>query len=228
MVYFGKLEEKQKAIRLRKQGLSYNEIKASVDVSKDTLSRWCRDVALSPSQLERLQRKRLVGAERGRIVGAKKQQKRKLDEIENFIKRGKRDIGKLSKRERFLTGVAFYFAEGDKSDGKISFANSDPRVIKFMMSWFREICNIPEVKFRGAIWIHEELDKDKAKKYWSEVTGIPKKQFHKTYVVKNKKGSRKIRKKKHRYGIFSIRLSSTKIHRKIMGWTVGILGSKML
>jgi len=42
MSYAGKLEEKNKAIALRKKGYSYSEILKKVDVSKDTISRWCR------------------------------------------------------------------------------------------------------------------------------------------------------------------------------------------
>ena len=78
MGYSGKLKEKEQAIKLRKKGLSYSEIRKSVPVSKDTLSRWCRDVVLKPRQLERIRQKRLSGAEKGRILGAKKQQQNHL------------------------------------------------------------------------------------------------------------------------------------------------------
>lgn len=42
MGYFGKLEEKFLAQKLRKQGLSYKEILQQISVSKDTISRWCK------------------------------------------------------------------------------------------------------------------------------------------------------------------------------------------
>jgi transposase len=59
MGYFGKLEEKKRAIGLRKKGYSYNEIVKHVGVAKSTLSLWCRDVILGPDQLARLQKRRL-------------------------------------------------------------------------------------------------------------------------------------------------------------------------
>jgi len=225
MGYFGKIEEKALALKLRRRGLSYSEIQKLVKVSKDTLSRWCRDIILSPEQIERLRKRKLKGSERGRIIGAKKLQEKRLREIELLNLSGRKDIGDLSKRDRFLIGVSLYAAEGVKSDHNVEFSNSDPRMISFMMKWFREFCDISKDRFRGAIWIHDNLDKHKAVKYWSKLTKIPVNQFHKTYVVRNKENSRKVRKKRNEFGVFSIRVSSAKTQRKIMGWVSGILSS---
>ena len=225
MGYFGKIEEKALALKLRRRGLSYSEIQKLVKVSKDTLSRWCRDIILSPEQIERLRKRKLKGSERGRIIGAKKLQEKRLREIELLNLSGRKDIGDLSKRDRFLIGVSLYAAEGVKSDHNVEFSNSDPRMISFMMKWFREFCDISEDRFRGAIWIHDNLDKHKAVKYWSKLTKIPINQFHKTYVVRNKENSRKVRKKRNEFGVFSVRVSSAKTQRKIMGWVSGILSS---
>ena len=52
MGYFGKLDEKLKAQGLRRQGLSYKEILLQINVSKDTLSNWCRDIELTKKQKE--------------------------------------------------------------------------------------------------------------------------------------------------------------------------------
>ena len=59
MGYAGKLREKRLAIKLRKQGYSYKEILEQVHVSKSTISLWCRDVIMSPKQLEKLREKRI-------------------------------------------------------------------------------------------------------------------------------------------------------------------------
>ena len=47
MGYFGKLEEKEKAKRLRKKGYSYNQIKTETRLSKDTICKCCRDIELT-------------------------------------------------------------------------------------------------------------------------------------------------------------------------------------
>ncbi|HSD98304.1 MAG TPA: hypothetical protein VLB73_01220 [Patescibacteria group bacterium] len=54
MGYVGKLNLKKKAQWLRKQGLSYKEIIAQIPVSKDTISKWCRDILLTDKQKEKL------------------------------------------------------------------------------------------------------------------------------------------------------------------------------
>lgn len=224
MGYFGKLEEKIMAIELRKKGLSYKQIMNNVHVSKDTISRWCRDIILTPEQMEKLLKRKLVGAEKGRLIWAEKLKIRRVEETKEFNSKGKKAVGRLSGRDVFLIGISLYAAEGSKRNYTIQFANSDPRMIVFMMDWFRRFCEIPESKFRGSVWLHDNLDVGRAINFWSKLTGIPDSQFHKTYLVKNKDNSRKIRKNIHEYGVFSIRASDAKKQRMILGWIYGVFG----
>lgn len=224
MGYFGNLEKKTQAQNLRRRGYSYSQIRKIIDVPKGTLSGWCRDIALTEDQALKLFGYKLKGAAKGRIIGAKRQQAKRLKEIKDLMTEGTKEIGYLSTRDRFLAGVCLYSAEGTKTDKSCNFANSDPKLIKFMTDWFREFCKISEDRLRGAIWIHDNLDAIEAKRYWSNLTGIPETQFHKTYMAKNKVDSLKIRKNIHNYGVFSVRFSDAKIHRKLMGWVAGVFG----
>lgn len=228
MGYAGKLEEKSLALKLRRKGLSYNEIRKAVPVSKSTLSLWCRDIILTPNQMEKLQKRRLSGTERGRIIGAKKQQQERIKKTKKLLNQGKNEVDLLNKRDRFIAGIGLYLGDGYKGDKGVGFSNSNSRIIQFMMSWFREFCNIPEEKFRGQIWIHDNLNEPQAKIFWSKTTGIPTKQFTKSYIAKNKTNSRKIRKKLHEHGIFAIRIHKSNLQRKILGWMVGILGEPLI
>lgn len=223
MGYVGYLKAKLQAQSLRRKGLSYKEIQRIIFVSKGTLSGWCRDIALNEKQALRLFNNKLRGSARGRIIGAKRQQERRLKQITDLLIDGKKEIGKLSARDRFIAGIALYAAEGTKKDKACNFSNCDPKIIKFMANWFREFCQVPEEKLRGAIWIHDNLNWKKAIVYWSNLVNIPAKQFYKPYIAKNKVDSMKIRKNIHQYGVFSIRFSNAKIHRKIMGWIAGIM-----
>lgn len=222
MGYFGNLEKKLQAQKLRKKGLSYSEIQRIVKVPKSNLSGWCRDIAITEKQALRLFKNKLKGAAKGRIIGAKRQQARRLKHIGELLAEGRAEVGMISARDRFVAGISLYSAEGTKADASCGFSNSDPFLIKFMSVWFRDFCHVPEIKLRGALWIHENLSVRMAMKYWSDLTKIPISQFHKTYIAKNKTGSLKVRKNLHRYGVFSIRFSDAKIHRKIMGWIAGI------
>lgn len=227
MGYFGKLEDRHTAQKLRRQGLSYTEILQTIHVSKDTISRWCKDIPLSTPQKEKLLRNKQLGQKKGSLIAAENKRNKRIRTTEALFKKAKRDIATLTKRDKFLTGIALYVAEGDKTGNKIGFANSDPRLISFMMEWLLEFTKLPMDRFRGAIWLHEGLSEKKAKNFWSEVTGISIANFHKTYIARNKVNSKKIRKNIHQYGVFSIRCSDSTAHRQILGWISAVFSDKM-
>jgi hypothetical protein len=227
MGYFGRLEDKLKAQELRRQGLSYGEILQQIQISKDTLSRWCKDIPLTESQKKRLLGNRSLGQRKGSLIAADNKRQRRIERTRNIFDEAKKELGVLTKRDRFLAGIALYAGEGDKTDGKGGFANSDPRMISFMMGWLKEFCDIPLTRFRGAIWLHEGLDEKSAKIYWSELTGIPIDQFYKTYITKNKMDSKKIRKNIHQYGVFAINFSDSDKQRRIIGWISALLDDKI-
>lgn len=228
MGYYGRLEERLKAQELRRRGLSYGEIMLRLPVSKSNLSDWCKDIPLTKKQEHRLLRIKSLGQRKGSIIAARNKRITRIKRTKEIFKKAKLELGKLSRRDKFLIGIALYAGEGNKTDRQAGFANSDPRLIKFMMSWFKTYCKIPISSFRGAIWLHENLIERDAKNYWSNLTGIPTNQFYKTYIAKNKTESKKIRKHIHKYGVFSINFSNSDQHRRIIGLIAGILPRRVL
>lgn len=227
MGYFGRLEDKFKAQDLRRQGLSYREILLQINVSKDTISRWCKDIVLSQEQKDRLIKNKSFGQRKGSQVSADNKRQARILRTETIFKEAKKELGSLTKRDRFIAGITLYAGEGSKGDGRGAFANSDPKIIKFMIDWFKEFCELPMSKLRGSIWLHDNLDEENAKKFWSNLTEIPLDQFYKTYIAKNRLDSKKIRKNIHEYGVFTIRFSASDKQRKIMGWISALLGGKI-
>ena len=227
MGYSGYLEYKIEAQKLRQKGLSYGEILQTIPVSKDTISRWCKDIELSNEQKQKLIKNKQFGQKKGSLIAAENKKNQRIKKTLEIQKIAKAEIGDLVKRDRFIAGIALYAGEGDKAVERVGFSNSDPKLINFMAKWFREFLAIPTSKMRGAIWIHEGLDENKAKLFWSKLTKIPTNQFHKTYIAENKIESKKIRKNIHEYGVFSIRVSDTAKHRKIMGWILALLDGKI-
>lgn len=222
MGYNGKLKEKETAISLRKQGFSYREIYQKVGVSKDTISRWCRDVLLTQDQINKLILNKENGLRKGSVIGALANKKKRIKSEIIFINKGIKDIGKLTKRDRFLVGVALYFAEGSKTNSSIEFTNSDPESIIFMVKWLYEFLNIKPRDLHFALWLHDNLNENIAKNYWSKLLNISTTQFNKTYFAKNKILSKKIRKNIHSYGIIKIRYYNIQKFRLIKGWIKGI------
>lgn len=207
--------EKDKARALRKDGFSMRDIAKIIGVSKASVSLWVRDVMLTVEQRHKL-------TAQGYSVDAV--EKRRVNRIANTQKRhrividaAKERIQTLSKYELLLVGAALYWGEGGKtSKGMARLANSDPDVIRIMMRFFKEVCEVPPEKFRGHIHTFSHLNAKKAEKYWSEISGIPQKQFYKTYskpsiASKGKKDSLP-------YGTFDIYVCDTRVFLTIKGW----------
>lgn len=217
-----KVKEKKLAREFRKQGWSLNEIRHKLKVAKSSISIWVRDIELTEKQKQEL-------SERGvKKEVIEKQRKTRLknerEKRQRIISGASKRIEKLSKKELMLAGSTLYWGEGSKSRrSSIQFSNADPRAIKFMMSFFREVCNVPKEKFRGHIFLHPHLDKKKAERYWSNISGISQNQFFKTSLQQSRASKEK--RDTLPYGTFNIQICNTELFLKIKGWIEGIYKS---
>lgn len=114
---------RNKAIRLRKKGYSYNLIKNRVPVSKSTLTNWLKDIPFTPNKIvrERVTKNLL------RFVLHRK--KLRLQSLKIIKKEMKRRISSVSERDLFMFGLGVYLGEGTKSFSCMRIINADPRVI---------------------------------------------------------------------------------------------------
>ena len=210
-----KAREKKRAIELRKRGYSINHIYKTLGVAKGSVSVWVRDVELAEPQRKYLSRKGYTkeAVEKRRKVRLENESKKRQAVIDKAYS----DIKNINSKNLFFIGIALYWAEGSKSKrGNVEFSNSDPRMIKIMMEFFKKVCETPREKFRGHVYLHPHLSKRSAEKYWSNVSGIPKDQFFKTSQQHNKASKNK--KDCLPYGTFSINIGDTKLFLKIKGW----------
>lgn len=210
-----KVIEKEKARSLRREGLSINQIVAQTGFSKGSVSVWVRDIVLTEEQRQKV-------TARGRSVESV--ERRRLSRLANghakarrVIDLAKEDIEDVSRIELKIIGAMLYLGEGGKTmKNMVRVTNSDPAVIQMMMCFFRKVCLVPEIKFYGHIHTFDNADVETTEKYWSEVTGIPRDQFHKTYV---KQSSASLHKRKTLpYGTLDIGVNDTKLFLRIMGW----------
>lgn len=210
-----KLLEKQKARILRKKGYSINQIVKETGFTKASVSVWVRDIVLTKYQ-------RIKLSERGRSVESI--ERRRINRLANeaerrqiIIDRAKKDFTSISLEQLKLIGVILYLGEGGKTGRSMArLANSDPSVIKIMMRFFREICNVPESKFRGHIHTFAHANVGKTEKYWSKISGIPRSQFFKTYI---KASAASLQKRESLpFGTFDICVCSTELFLTIRGW----------
>lgn len=223
-----KIEFKKRAIVLRKLGRSYNEILSIVPVAKSTLSLWLRDVGLAKARQQILTAKKLAASRRG--GEARKWQRMQISvEIKD---RARAEIGDLTQRERWLIGIALYWAEGSKEKeykpgSGAQFTNSDSKMVRFYIDWLVDCCQVNRDDIGFELYIHKNvgLDIDRVKKYWSISTRFPVKRFGQVYWKKHSVKNYKKNKGALYYGNLRVRVkASSALNRKIAGWTQGISG----
>lgn len=225
MGYYGKLEQKEMAQSLRKKGYSYGKIKLITGLSKDTISRCCRDIKLTNLQIKQLDLNRKNGQTLASLKGSKTNQLKRINSEKILLDEGVAQIGKMSIRDKFIAGIMLYQAEGSKTNNAVEFTNSDPSTIKFMVNWFEKYCQIGKDKLKCSLWLHDNLDESMAINYWTRYLNLSQSQFNKTYVSVNKINSRKIRKNIHQFGIIKLRYYDTYKLRLVLGWIKGVLSA---
>jgi len=218
-----KAEQKVIAISLRKQGKSLNEISKILNVSKGSVSLWVKDVVLARQFKDVLNQrpKNKFSVEKRRSSRLNNEAKKRRE----IIRMAEIDAENLISNNLFLIGTMLYFAEGGKSQrGLVRFSNSDPRMIKIMMRYFKEVCKVDMSKFRGHIHMYNEDNINRNIQYWSEVSGIQKSQFFKTYC---KPVSTKVLKRELPHGTFDIYVCDTRLFLQIQGWINSICKNQL-
>ena len=138
MGYRGFVEQRDEARRLRAGAATLAEIATALGVSRSTVSVWVRDVEFTP---------------RPRNRGAPRQRPHplhvaRLAEVDALRADGIARIGELSAKELLIAGTALYAGEGSKRDGSVEFANTDPRMVLFFVTWLRRCFTVAEARLR--------------------------------------------------------------------------------
>jgi transposase len=209
-----KFEEKKQAISLRKKGMAMGEIAKKINVSKSSVSYWVRDIRLTPAQKNILNKN-------GHSVSSI--EKRRISRLANTKERHKiiynaafEEAKTLRNNILWSVGVALYWGEGGKSQNLVRLSNSDPDVIATMMKFFKQICKVPPEKFRGHVNAFAHSNVTETEKYWSGISGIPRKQFFKTY---QKNSSASLHKRDTLpNGTLQIYVLDTNLYFRIVGW----------
>jgi hypothetical protein len=218
-----KSQERIKARKLRAQGLGIKTIARKLSVSSSTVSLWCRDIVLSQKQIKELERRMKDPYYGERLSYVRKQKDRRIQQTKLLLRQGIKEVGRMTKRERFLTGIGLYWAEGFKKDNLMGFANSDPEMVRFFLSWIKLIgVTRDRVKLRVGI---NELYKNCVREielFWSEYLQIPRTQFQKPFFQRVA-WKKQYDHPEEYHGVVRIRITrSTDLLRKMIGWIEGL------
>ncbi|MGB8815650.1 MAG: hypothetical protein WCC74_00195 [Minisyncoccia bacterium] len=178
-----RIKDKNKAIILRKKGMSYSQIKNKLGISKSTLSGWLSSMPLSEKRIRELRDFSPMRIERCRNTKMKKRE----DRLRLVYGKVSQDIGKLSKRELFLVGLFLYWGEGSKSDRYVTaFTNTDPIMVKIFIKWITTFFNIKKSDLSILLHLYKDMDIKSLTEFWVKELKIPINQFKKPYIKNSK------------------------------------------
>ncbi len=203
MGYGGKFVERDQARLLRGQAWTLQEIADELGVSKSSVSVWVRDVEFVAKP-----RNRGHADQRPHPLHL-----RKLQEIERCRTEADELFKVLTRRERDLFALGLYAGEGEKTDGRVSMANTNPAFLRVFVEWLREEFAVDGARLRVRLYLHVGLDLDAANEFWSEALDIPIVQFHRPYRASPDATRRRA---KHVLGCATVSYSCALTHRRVM------------
>ena len=207
--------DRQKAIKLRKQGKTYSEIKQIISASKSTLNYWLRNHPLTETQFKLLEKniqsRKYLAIEKVRATKLKKRELR----LKRIYSREYKRLPPLSKRELHVAGLFLYWGEGLKNiNAAVGLNNSDPMVVKFYLYWLTRILNVSRRKLRVYVHLYKDMNTQVELKFWSNKLGLSLNHFGKPYIkLSTRKG---IGHKGFGHGTCGIYVQDVRLKKKII------------
>ena len=225
--------DKQKALRLRLQGKTYADIQKELGgASKATLSLWLKDLVLSQAARDALDARTKEKSFAGITKWSKSQSAAAVKRRDATKKLAVAEIGELSGRELIIVGAALYWAEGYKRslrrNGRelishyVSFTNADPAMAKVFLRCMIGVCGVEVSKIKVQVRIFKHHNANEVINNRSGELRIPKENFMKTYASVSPSSGGKRPYNRLPYGVIQIRINSTDLFHRIMGWIEGL------
>ena len=228
-----KLAARASAIQFHREGQSYQEIQRQCGVAKSTVWRWLKAEGLVETQPQRLtELKRIAQRKGAAIVKANR-----IARTRAILEQASQDVGLLSRRDLWLMGLAFYWAEGSKQKpGNVSasviFTNSDPAAVRVFVAWIKEICGVSDDRLTFEIYLHETADAQQAQAYWATQLQLPIGRLSRVRWKRHRPATRRTNVGDSYHGLVRVRVArSSALNRRITGWIAGVndaLGSGVM
>jgi transposase-like protein len=178
---------RSRAIELRRDGWSVNDIASELGVANSTAFQWVRHLPLDRDS-ERARKKRehskLMTDAQWAAFRERRDARRAAAHAEAAAA-----VGVLSDRDLLILGAAIYWCEGAKSkpwrlDEKIQFTNSDPMLVELFLR-FLESQGRDRAELTYRVSIHESADHAGAVDWWVERLALPRERFMRTTLKRH-------------------------------------------
>ena len=204
--------DKEKAFTLRRSGKSYNEIAATLGMSRSTLSLWFRGHSFS----EEIRKSLTLNAGPENTLRLHKLNKIRGDSLDALYYRAMveatLELEMHKNNPLFIAAISAYWGEGDKrSRNNVRLINTDPVMLVLFIEFLVRFCCVPKENIKAAIFIYPDLDEQICRTYWEREIGIA--DFHKTMVLPSRHKTNRLQ-----YGTCSVIVSNTYLKKKMLLW----------
>jgi hypothetical protein len=211
------VQKRELATKLRKNGLSYNEIIKEVKVAKSTLSLWLKDTPLTNTEKAALKNRLNGNISRGRIKASAANRERRLVREKTTVSIARKEFSTFAPDPLFHFGVALYWAEGAKNSGTVMFINSDIEMVRVMLTWIEKYTEYRRSELRYRLYVHKAYEHENCEDKWAEALGVLINNFTKTSYKPSNKG---VKQKLNYQGCMRVEIpKSINLLLKIKVWT---------
>jgi hypothetical protein len=207
-----RFKDREEALILRRQGMSYSQIKKILRVSKGTLSVWLEDYPLSKQRIRELRDCNEQRIEKYRETMRQKRETR----LNKLYKEQKALFLPLKKRDILIAGLFLYWGEGSKTHlTSLSLSNTDPSVIRFFIGWLSGCLGVLKERMKIQLQLYSDMDIDQEINFWTKNLGISRNQFTRPYI-KQTSITRINHKGGFGHGTCNVKISDARLAEKIL------------
>ncbi len=211
---------KEEAKDMREKGFSLSEISKKLNITKSTLSLWCKDIILTESAILKIKTKGKLKSVRGLLRYSELKRRERIDRNILQKQEGAEMVANLSNRDIFMVGLGLYWGEGYKeSNGEMGFTNSSSVMINFYIKWLNLFkVSKDDLIFRLTINnFFKNYEKD-IKSFWINYLNIKENQFSKTTIIKTNLKKASVKNKEKYKGILRVKVRrGLSLKNKILG-----------
>jgi transposase-like protein len=211
-----KTEQRALARTIRRQeGAPIKEIARRVGVGASSVSRWVRDIELTPAQEQELLRRN--PAYNRQLSGTAVQAANRRAERIAYQEAG-RSLA-LQGDSCHVAGCMLYWAEGEKDRNALRFYNSDPEMVRFFVFFLKTYFDLrdEEIKITCNLFADHLHRQREIEQFWLDVAQLSERSLGKSYVNVYSKRSKKKRTNRLPYGTVRVTVSRTRVIQSIFG-----------
>lgn len=208
-------KDKEKAIELRRAGMSYKNISHELGIATSTLAGWFKNEPWSQEIKARLSVQVSWANPKALELLVKANRERWKIKHEEYRNAAVKEFEKYKKDPLFLAGIMLYWGEGEKQpkSSQVRLANSEPEMLKIFYLFLTKVLKIHPDKIFAWLLLYPDLVDSVQKNFWSRTTGIPQVNFKKSIYIKGRHPRKRLS-----YGVGTVVVSSRALKERILKW----------